>query len=260
VNSLPSYRAITDISVEFYDVVKYLLPGRREIGATMMRTDVYDQLKVRLFTGELRSGQFVSQRELTSLLGTTLNPVREAIRKLEAEGLITVYAQKGIQIVEAKPKAINDAYEYRLLLESNALRHFTAVATEEQMRTFVRNVERSLNALCKHPDDQAVRVRVLEEDYNFHKDLIDFQGNDIISKHYRLNAARLRLFRINMGEPLERLDVAAREHLEILNACLTRDPDLAVARLTEHIEISREHTLGLRPMRRNGSGVSARTA
>ncbi len=56
----------------------------------MMRTDVYDQLKIRLFTGELRTGQFVSQRELTSLLGATLNPVREAIRKLEAEGLITV--------------------------------------------------------------------------------------------------------------------------------------------------------------------------
>ena len=76
----------------------------------MMRTDVYDQLKERLFSGELRAGQFVSQRELTELLGATLNPVREAIRKLEAEGLINVYAQRGIQIIEGDPKAINDAY------------------------------------------------------------------------------------------------------------------------------------------------------
>jgi Bacterial regulatory proteins, gntR family len=60
------------------------------------RTDVYDQLKERLFTGVLRAGQFVSQRELASLLGATLNPVREAIRKLEAEGLINVDAQRGI--------------------------------------------------------------------------------------------------------------------------------------------------------------------
>ena len=66
----------------------------------MLRADVYDQLKDRLFAGELRSGQFVSQRELTALLGATLNPVREALRKLEAEGLINVYAQRGIQIVE----------------------------------------------------------------------------------------------------------------------------------------------------------------
>ena len=70
----------------------------------MMRTDVYDQLKERLFTGELRTGQFVSQRELTALLGATLNPVREAIRKLEVEGLINVYPQRGIQIIEGGPK------------------------------------------------------------------------------------------------------------------------------------------------------------
>ena len=56
-----------------------------------LRTDVYEQLKDRLLAGELRTGQFVSQRELADLLGATLNPVREAIRKLEAEGLINVY-------------------------------------------------------------------------------------------------------------------------------------------------------------------------
>lgn len=225
--------------------------------AKMMRADVYDQLKVRLFTGELRTGQFVSQRELTALLGATLNPVREAIRKLEAEGLITVYPQRGIQIIEAKPKAINDAYEYRLLLESNAVRHFAAVATREQMLKVIQSVEKSLSALVKHPENRGVRVKVLDDDYNFHQDLIDFQGNEIISKHYRLNAARLRLFRVNIGEPLQRLDLAAREHLRILDACLQRDAELAVARLAQHIEISREHTLGLRPVRWTGSAPPA---
>lgn len=215
----------------------------------MMRTDVYDQLKVRLFTGALRPGQFVSQRELTSLLGVTLNPVREAIRKLEAEGLINVYAQRGIQIIEAEPKAINDACDYRLLLETNALRHFAATATPAQMRAMVARVEGSLEAVLATPDDHAVQVRVLDEDFEFHKELIDFQGNEIISKHYSLNAARVRLFRANMGEPLQRLDVAAREHLEILGACLKNDVALAVTRLARHIEVSREHTLGVRPMR-----------
>jgi DNA-binding GntR family transcriptional regulator len=215
----------------------------------MMRTDVYDQLKLRLFTGELRSGQFVSQRELTALLGATLNPVREAIRKLEAEGLINVYAQRGIQIVEADPKAINDAYEYRYLLEANALRHFAKTARRDQVLTVVRSIEKIWEAITRSPGDQALRVEALEEDYKFHQDLIDFQGNDIMSKHYRLNAARLRLFRVNMGEPLQRLDVAAKEHLEILDACLNNDAELSVSLLARHVEVSREHTLGLRPMR-----------
>ena len=217
----------------------------------MMRTDVYDELKMRLLAGELRSGQFVSQRELTSLLGATLNPVREAIRKLEAEGLINVYAQRGIQVIEAKPKAINDAYEFRLLLELNAIRHLAMTAQREQLLKVRRNVEKSLAALAQSPESRTVRLRVLDDDFKFHKDLIDFQRNEIISKHYSLNAARVRLFRISIGEPLQRLDVAAEEHLEILDACLDRDVELAVTRLARHIEISREHTLGIRPMRRS---------
>ena len=219
---------------------------------TMMRSDVYDQLKVRLFAGELRSGQFVSQRELTELLGTTLNPVREAIRKLEAEGLINVYAQRGIQIVEADPKSINDAYDYRLLLELSALRHFVPTAAREVIDALARSVEASLAAIEADPNSREGRLRALDKDYEFHKDLVAFQGNEIVSKHYSLNAARLRLFRINIGEPLERLDVAAREHLSILDACRKGNADLAISRLTRHIAISREHTLGLRPMRPMG--------
>jgi DNA-binding GntR family transcriptional regulator len=225
---------------------------------TMMRSDAYDQLKVRLFSGELRSGQFVSQRELTELLGTTLNPVREAIRKLEAEGLINVYAQRGIQIVEADPKSINDAYDYRLLLELNAVRHFVATAAREIVDALARSVEASLASIEVDPNSREVRLRALDKDYEFHKDLVDFQGNEIVSKHYSLNAARLRLFRINIGEPLKRLDVAAREHLGILDACRKGNVDLAVSRLTNHIEISREHTLGLRPMRSMGRTTQPR--
>jgi DNA-binding GntR family transcriptional regulator len=217
---------------------------------TMLRTDVYDQLKERMFTGELRTGQFVSQRELTSLLGATLNPVREAIRQLEIEGLINVYPQRGIQIIEGGPKAINDAYDYRLLLELNAVRQFTAAASEKAIAELMANVRKAIRALEASPNDIEVRRRVLDDDHNFHKDLVDFQQNDILSKHYSLNAARLWLFRINMGQPLLRLSEAANEHLEILEACRKRDTATAIDLLTRHIEISREHALGIRPMQR----------
>lgn len=213
-----------------------------------LRADVYDQLKDRLLAGELRTGQFVSQRELADLLGATLNPVREAIRKLEAEGLINVYAQRGIQIIEGGPKTINDTYDYRLLLEVNAVKLLIARSDDETIAGMAAKVEKSLEALAKSPKERKVRVAALDADYQFHKDLIDFQKNEIISKHYSLNAARLRLFRASLGEPLQRLEVAAKEHLEILDACLARNADLAVARLSEHVQISREHTLGIRPM------------
>ena len=214
----------------------------------MLRSDVYEQLKERLFTGELKPGQFVSQRELTSLLGATLNPVREAIRKLEAEGLINIYAQKGIQIIEGEPKAINDSYDYRLLLETAAFRHLAENGTAEDLARLRRDVEQSLKALNERPDDRRVQIDALENDYTFHKAVVDLQNNAIFSKHFSMNAARVRLFRLNMGEPLRRLGVAAEEHLGILDACEKGNASDAVKLITDHIEISRAHTLGVRPM------------
>ena len=138
--------------------------------------------------------------------------------------------------------------DYRLLLEMNAVKHLISRADPEAIAGIAAKVKQSLEAMAKSPKDRKVRIAALDCDYQFHKDLIDFQNNEIISKHYSLNAARLRLFRASLGEPLQRLEVAAKEHLEILDACRARDTDLAVARLAEHVQISREHTLGIRPM------------
>lgn len=189
----------------------------------MLRTDVYDQLRERLFSGELKAGQFVSQRELTELLGVTMNPVREAIRKLEVEGLINVYAQRGIQIIEAGSKAINDAYDFRLLLESEAIRNFALNADKDEITAVKNKVKQTLAELKASPSNREVRMQALDDDYQFHKAIIDFRRNEIFSRYYSLNAARLRLFRINLGEPLARLDIAAKEHLQMLEACAARD-------------------------------------
>ena len=208
----------------------------------MLRSDVYEQLKDRLFSGDLKTGQFVSQRELAALLGATLNPVREAIRKLEGD------PQKGIQVIEGGPKVINDAYDYRLLLELAAVETYAGAASDLEIAALRKKVAGTLKSIREAPDDRDVRLRALEDDYGFHKHIIDFQDNSIVSTYYSLNAARLRLFRINLGEPLQRLDTAAEEHLKIL-ACAARDAKKARRLLSEHIEVSREHTLGIRPMK-----------
>ena len=59
--------------------------------------------------------------------------------------------QKGIQIIEGGPKAINDAYEYRLLLELNAVRYFAATATRKGRSTSDGEGQTSLEALENHP-------------------------------------------------------------------------------------------------------------
>ena len=228
----------------------FAVRGTMDTETEMMRTDVYDQLKERLFTGELRTGQFVSQRELASLLGATINPVREAIRKLEAEGLDqrlcaegASRSSKAVQRRSTTPMTTGCCWRG---MRFSTLRKPQA---KGQSMTWSPRSRRARVCSKRIRPNVAVRLKVLDQDYQFHKELVDFQDNAIISKHYSLNAARLRLFRINTGQPLQRLDSAAEEHLEILQACRRRDGQTAETLLERHIEISREHALGIRPMR-----------
>ena len=211
----------------------------------MMRTEVYRQFKQCLFSGELKPGQFVSQRELASLFGAPLSPVREAIRQLECEQLIRVFPQRGIQIVESDPKTINDGHDYRLLLEANAVRDFAVNAPKENIQIIRRETETAIEALLRDPTDKVVKL-ALETAWDFHEMIVDHQGNSIISHHYRLNSARIRLFRSSSVQPKDFLPTSLQHHIAILDECARRNADEAVRLIAEDIERSRAIVLGLR--------------
>ncbi|MDH3582177.1 MAG: GntR family transcriptional regulator [Hyphomicrobiales bacterium] len=215
----------------------------------MMRMDAYRQFKKCLFSGELKPGQFVSQRELAALIGVPLNPIREAVRQLESEKLINVYPQKGIQIVEGDPKTINDAHDYRLLLEKTAILEFAASAPQETIDGMRQACETALDGLERAPAGVSVLNSSLEAAWDFHEAIIDHLGNQIISHHYRLNSARIRLFRSYTfrSRIKEQLAPSLRKHLAILQACSDRNQKEAVRLITEDVETSRALTLGLKP-------------
>ncbi|MCG8355284.1 MAG: GntR family transcriptional regulator [Kiloniellales bacterium] len=215
----------------------------------MMRSDAYRQFKKCLFSGELRPGQFVSQRELSLLMGLPLNPIREAIRQLECEKLINVYPQKGVQIVEGDPKTINDAHDYRLLLEQTAVRDFAANAPPETVERLKRSCEAALESLEGAADAAVVLNASLEAAWDFHEAIVDHLDNQIISHHYRLNSARIRLFRsyTYKSQIKEQIGPSQRKHIAILEACADRDAERAARLITEDVETSRALTLGLKP-------------
>jgi DNA-binding GntR family transcriptional regulator len=216
----------------------------------MMRTDAYREFKKCLFSGALKPGQFVSQRELASLIGVPLNPIREAILQLASERLINVYPQKGIQIVEGDPKTINDAHDYRLLLEKAAVADFASNASDGVIDRLRQGCDAALGALDRAPDAATVLDASLEAAWDFHESIVDHMGNQIVSHHYRLNSARIRLFRsyTYRSRIKEQLAPSLRKHLAILDACADRDAERAVRLITEDIETSRALTLGLKSL------------
>jgi DNA-binding GntR family transcriptional regulator len=90
-----------------------------------LREQAYASFTRHLLARELRPGQFISQRELVALTGLTLGAIRELVPRLEAEGLIKIVPQRGMQVVHVDLNMIRDAFQFRLFLEREAVAIFT---------------------------------------------------------------------------------------------------------------------------------------
>src|SRR5438552_18973181 len=97
---------------------------------SLMREVAYDRFKAELFKRNLAPGQFVSQLELCELLDVPLGPTREALKRLEAENLVRLIPQRGIQIADIGVTLIHEAFEFRTILEIAAIRRFVGAVDD----------------------------------------------------------------------------------------------------------------------------------
>ena len=209
------------------------------------RWQAYDRFEQQLLAAKIRPGQFVTQRELAALTGLPLGAIREVIPRLEAEGLLLTVPQRGLQIANVDVKLVRNAFQLRLALEKEATAQFAVSATDAQLdaleaahRDIVRRAARSLTPSLLQAA-QAV-------DWGLHDTMIDALGNEIISSIYRVNSLRIRLIRLDrVTLTADSLQPAMAEHLELLSALRTRDPQRAVAAIEAHLTHARNRALGV---------------
>ena len=208
-----------------------------------LRLKAYEEFLERLMSGELKPGQFLTQRELAKLVGVPLGAAREAIQRLELESLLKVYPQRGVQVAPASGRQVRTAYQFRLVLEKEAVRSYIASVPIDEMT----RMEAATQKIIKRAE-QSVTPRLQEEaveiDWRLHDAFIDSMNNEIITEAYRINAARIRLMR-GAGNrlPAQRILPALNEHLAILAACKARDVEAAIGHLEYHVNTSLRHAL-----------------
>jgi len=119
-----------------------------------MREIAYERFKAELFKRNLAPGQFVSQGELCELLDVPLGPTREALKRLEAESLVRLIPQRGIQIADIGVTLIHEAFEFRAVIELAAMRRFVVEASDATLD----ELERSTRAVLTRMKDTASRT------------------------------------------------------------------------------------------------------
>lgn len=204
-----------------------------------LREKAYASFTRHLLARDVRPGQFVSQRELVALTGLPLGAIRELVPRLEAEGLLSTIPQRGIQIAHIDLNLIKDAFQFRLFLEKEAIALFTTSASDALLAGLRREHEDMLARGLSEDLAPEIVEQAQAIDWNLHDTIIDSIGNEIIAKAYRVNSIKMRLINQERFRIDGRVVPVMREHLAILAAIESRQPQKAVEAIAEHINNAR---------------------
>jgi len=210
-----------------------------------MRELAYERFKVQLFKRNLQPGQFVSQGELCALLDVPLGPTREALKRLEAESLVRLIPQRGIQITDIGVTLIHEAFEFRSILELAAVRQFVKVASDAALD----QLEQSTTAVLRRMSaaqtlDSRLLDAALQVDWGMHNLIVESANNHILMSAHQQNFDKIKMIRLHGRSP-RFLPMAMEEHLKVISAMKHRDPDKAADALQHHLQSAERRALGL---------------
>ncbi len=211
------------------------------------RVRAYQGFTQQILSGAILPGQFISQRELMTLLDMPLGAVREMIPRLEAGGLIKTVPQRGLQIAHVDLKLIRNAFQVRSMIEREAVLAFVQSASDSEL-TAIEAAHQQILARANRAS--TTDAQVLDDaqalDWGLHDRMVDALGNEIVSDLYRVNSLRVRLIKLEQSVITPaRLIPAMQEHLSFIAALRERNAAQAAALLDAHINSARSRVMNV---------------
>ncbi len=210
-----------------------------------VRQTAYELFQGALLDGRLRPGQLVSQRNLVDLLHLSIGALRELLPRLQAEGLVVVLPQRGIQIMSIDLPMIRDAFQMRAAIEREAVLFAVRKMPDEVLQA-QRDLHEKILAEIQEQATAEVLERGQEVDSGFHQLLLKATGNELLMQAYNINTIRIRLInleRIRLSR--EVLPKAFAEHFAIIDGILSRNPAQAMQAMDDHIAHARDRAMEL---------------
>ena len=197
--------------------------------------DAYQRIISEIRNGTLLPGDRLTETDLATRLGISRTPVREAIRLLEADGLVTHTPRRGATIRALGHAEISELYDMRAVLEGAAAQFAARAASEVELN----ELESIHNEMCtaQNAEDRYILNR------QFHAALLDSARNRFLIKAVGANQKTLLILGRSTMEDDGRADRALSEHAEILTALKTRDPERAGTAMHRHIEAAHQARL-----------------
>lgn len=202
-----------------------------------LKLQSYNIIKDKIIRCEYAPNTLISEEALREELGVSRTPIRDALSRLEQEGLIQILPKKGIMVSGLSLSEINSIFEIRMLFEPHVLATYGHRLSDEKMLEFY-NICTQSGVL--QPDE------FYKMDDEFHAFIISAAPNRYIHHTYELIQNQNLRFRVMTGQrPDNRLDHSNDEHLTIIKACLRKDWTAAASAMEEHLRQSKNSTFEL---------------
>lgn len=193
-----------------------------------LRDQVLLELRRRIVDADYRPGERLTEERLAEDFGVSRNPVREALRVVEAEGFVEVQPRRGAVVATPDEATMRDMFAVRVLLEPLAARLAAERATDEELRSL-----RGLLDLARAATEDDDYGRVAELNTALHARVVELSGNRWLMQ-FSLAMYRHVHWVFRLGAPIRAVH-SWKEHVRLVEALERREPDAAERAAAEHV-------------------------
>lgn len=195
-----------------------------------LREVIFNTLREAIIVGELKPGERLMEVQLAEKMGVSRTPVREAIRKLELEGLVDMLPRKGAHVADLSVKDIMDVLEVRATLDGLASMLSAERITDEEMKELKHIQSQFINYVEKENLQGSIK-----KDVEFHDIIYRSSRNDKLIQIANNLREQVQRFRVIYIKDFSSTKELVKEHAEILESITGKDPELARQFAQKHI-------------------------
>ncbi|OCC25552.1 GntR family transcriptional regulator [Croceicoccus estronivorus] len=208
---------------------------RIDANPTLVREHALAKLRAAIATGLYPPGKRLVERELCEALGVSRTSVREALRQLQAEGLIEVGPRRNIIVARVSLEDARDIYDLRNLIETAAIRRLVERADPKTIKR-LQAMQKTIARLARSGDIASLA----EQAGSFYEEILDGSASRIIAETGKQLLKRVSYLRLASMSAPHRLEHGIAEWERIVSAIVAGDADAAASALEQHIANSRD--------------------
>ena len=196
-----------------------------------LRDVVFNTLRQAILTGELKPGERLMEIHLANRLGVSRTPIREAIRKLELEGLVTMIPRRGAEVAQITEKSMNDVLEVRRALDALCVELACDRITKEELESLKRACD-NFEFAVKTKDVK----KIAQADVALHDIIVQATGNSRLIQLVNNLSEQMYRYRFEYIKDITQHERLVEEHRIIYQGIVNHDKETASQAAKLHID------------------------